>query len=372
MGWYNSAWQYRKQLTIDHTKVGAFHTNFPVLIDLSTLGNDFFSNVKSDGSDIVITSSDGVTKLSRELVAIDTVGKTGELWVNVPSLSNSADTSLYIYFGNSSGAETNATATWNSNYVGILHMQQNPGGTAPQMLDSTANGNSFTSNGAMGAGNLVAGEIGKNLNFVRSSSQYLSLSSVLGLTGTNATVSAWVNIPTASEYGEFVGVGNSNGYKFGVGNSTFSLGETGGTAGNHLIILNEGSIWLDTGINIGTGRHLIHIFINSSGYPQAAIDGVSVYTNSTNAVTAPTVKSQIGGDPVNSGRYWNNQIDEVHFAAANLDVPWALTEFNNQSSPSTFYSVGILILNDLQEEFAGHNRAAFAMLNQIRKEVRAI
>src|SRR6266852_2185273 len=71
--WYNSAWTNRKPITIDHTKVsgGSDLTNFPMLFsvtdaNLKTVANGG-SVGKADGTDILFTASDGVTKLSHEI-----------------------------------------------------------------------------------------------------------------------------------------------------------------------------------------------------------------------------------------------------------------------------------------------------------------
>jgi len=88
--------------------------DFPVLINEHDLPSSFWTNVKADGSDIVVTSSNGTTKLKRELVAgsWSRAGETMELHVKVPTLSNSSDDVLYIYYGNAAGAETNDTEVW--------------------------------------------------------------------------------------------------------------------------------------------------------------------------------------------------------------------------------------------------------------------
>ena len=39
--WFNDSWGYRIKLTIDHTKVGADQTDFPVYVDLSLLPAQF-------------------------------------------------------------------------------------------------------------------------------------------------------------------------------------------------------------------------------------------------------------------------------------------------------------------------------------------
>ena len=122
--WYNSNWLYRVKITVSSSQVSGDLVNFPVYLDLSILPANFFSHVKSDGSDIVITSSDGITKLPRELVSINTVAHTGELYFRAPTLSSSSDTDFYIYYGNSSANESNDASVW-SNYVGVWHLNEN-------------------------------------------------------------------------------------------------------------------------------------------------------------------------------------------------------------------------------------------------------
>jgi hypothetical protein len=71
--WYNSGWTNRKPVTISHTHVSGSSnlTNFPVLVsvtdaNLKTVANGGFVG-KSDGSDILFTLSDGVSKLNHGL-----------------------------------------------------------------------------------------------------------------------------------------------------------------------------------------------------------------------------------------------------------------------------------------------------------------
>lgn len=87
MAWYDSNWSYRIPVTIDSTKVSADLTDFPVYVDLSDLSADFFSNVKTDGSDIRVTKDDGTTEVPREVVAI-----SNELVATSGSWNSGADT----------------------------------------------------------------------------------------------------------------------------------------------------------------------------------------------------------------------------------------------------------------------------------------
>lgn len=141
--WYDPAWKCVAMVTIDHTKVGGgteTQSDFPVLIcgDQIT-DNRFWYRVLSTGADIVVTLDDGVTKLKRELVSISKTSKTMELYVRAPSLSHLVDPILYIYFHNPAGAETNDLDTWDSNFVMVHHMNDNPDTSTIQ--DSTTNNN---------------------------------------------------------------------------------------------------------------------------------------------------------------------------------------------------------------------------------------
>ncbi len=101
--WYNSSWLYRKQITIDGSQVSgaAELINFPLLIsgvDLDWRSSGDGGQVgKSDGTDILFTSSDGTTKLDHEIEKY--VGATGELiaWVRIPVLAPATNTDIYIY-----------------------------------------------------------------------------------------------------------------------------------------------------------------------------------------------------------------------------------------------------------------------------------
>ena len=113
--YYNASWDYRKTVTIDNTKVSGSgsHTNFPILVSITD--TNLKDNAQSDGDDILFTSSDGHTKLSHEIESYNS--STGALvaWVKVPTLSTSADTVLYMYYGNSGATnQQDATGVWDS------------------------------------------------------------------------------------------------------------------------------------------------------------------------------------------------------------------------------------------------------------------
>ncbi len=126
------------EITIDPSKVAGNETDFPVLITESNLVGAFWDKVL-DGSDIFCTLEDA-TKLKRELVTLNKDARKLELYVKIPSLSGSINTTFRLHFGNSSLSETNDTDTWNSNFEVVMHMQEDAAAVAA-MLDSTSNSN---------------------------------------------------------------------------------------------------------------------------------------------------------------------------------------------------------------------------------------
>ncbi|NPD48000.1 LamG domain-containing protein, partial [Lentimicrobium sp. S6] len=133
----------------------------------------------------------------------------------------------------------------------------------------------------------------------------LMINSNMGLGTINVTVECWVNIPSVSEKGAFINVGNgSSGYGIGVGNGTWD------SDGNELIIIYNEINWFPTGINIGTGWHHIAFTIDAFSTARAFLDGKLVYTkNGFNAVSpANTVYIGSGGGGRNLS---NGTMDEV-------------------------------------------------------------
>ncbi|MCK5413627.1 MAG: DUF2341 domain-containing protein, partial [Candidatus Pacebacteria bacterium] len=200
--WYSTGgtWNYRKQITIDNTKVpNTDQTNFPILINRTDADWKDTSNSgkvgQSDGGDILFTSSDGSTKLSHEIEKYNNV--TGEIqtWVKIPTLSSSADTVIYMYYGNASIAnQWDTNSVWDTNHKMVQHLQEDPSGSAPQMTDSTSNSNDGTSSGTMTTGDQVTGKIDGSLNFDGTDDKItVSDDAVLDITDT-ITLSAWVNV----------------------------------------------------------------------------------------------------------------------------------------------------------------------------------
>src|SRR5690349_18662985 len=101
---WSNGYSFRRSITIDHTKVpNTDQTNFPVLISgtysyLATTANGG-DVTNANGYDIIFTSDAGGTSLlpfEQESYS----ASTGALnyWVQVPTVSHTTDTVIYIFY----------------------------------------------------------------------------------------------------------------------------------------------------------------------------------------------------------------------------------------------------------------------------------
>jgi hypothetical protein len=327
--WYNDTWPYRKRITLDATKVSADLTNFPVLINLPS-DADLAARAQNDGDDLLLTASDGTTQLNHEIERFD--GGTGELvlWANVTSLSSSSDTVLYLYYGNGAvGSQENATGVWESTFRGVWHLHDD-------FLDSTSYANSGANQGSTDATGIIADA----QNFGGSEWVQVPHSSSLNISGTAASLSAWVRLSQAQPDDGGVVLKSTNSYEI-------HLGVEGTETGNVRINAQgagycridtqplETDVWYYlTGTYDGTTTR---VYLN--GTEEATC------TSQSGDILATTEPVVIGRRAIGDNRWFYGDIDEPRMIEATRTPDWLLTEYRNQVSPSTFYSVGPQISN---------------------------
>lgn len=104
---YNISWLKRIKITIFAADVGSDLVDQDVYVDLSTLPSSFFSDINSDGSDIIVADGTSETKLLRLLENLNIGAMTGDLYFTASFISSTVDTEFYIYYADSSAEETN-------------------------------------------------------------------------------------------------------------------------------------------------------------------------------------------------------------------------------------------------------------------------
>jgi len=338
--WYSDNWHFRKKLTIDAGQVSGSSnlTDFPVLVSLTD--GDLKTLAQDDGDDIVFTTSNGSTPLKHEIESYSE--GTLVAWVKIPTLSYNTDTVIYMYYGNTSTPATEDPANvWDSNYKGVWHLSEDPSGTPAQMLDSTVNDNDGTSNGSMTSTDQVAGKVDGSLDFDGNDDyidvQYPSAFNFVPNTD-DFTLEAWIK------------TGNTG------SSSVTILGKTNASAnqyklylesGNHLSA-SIGNVWTYSGhtLNDNVWHHVALVNYDDSGTHKFkyVIDGVEDDTIGTSgSTTIGDFDTLIG-----AGRYsgtnedyqglFPGKIDNVRVSSTARSPDWIATEYNNQSSPSTFFS----------------------------------
>lgn len=340
MAWYNASWTYRVKITVDSTLVPGDLTDFPVYVNLANLPAGFFSNVKSDGGDIRVTKADGTTEVPREVVTISTGGSTGELHFKASgTLSSSVDTDFYIYYGNSGASEPATSDTygaenvWNSSFQGVWHLQEDPSGTAPQMIESTSNARSGTSVGSMTTADSVSVKIQNGLDF-DGTNDYLTVSSFGNSASSNLTISAWFK-PDSVSVNQYI-ADESNTTSYG-GGLTFRVTNTAKlrfwqqdantTLVDSTTSLSAGTTYFGVGTFDGTNTK---IYLNGSLDNTRAVGSLA---------TRNAGNYQIGHSSILGG-FFNGFIDELRISTVDRGANWISTEYSNQNSPATFYTVG--------------------------------
>jgi len=345
-GWYDSSWLYRKSITIDHSKVPSTLNNFPVLVSITD--SDLASHARTDGYDILFTASDGSTVLSHERESYSS--GTLVAWVNVPTLSSSTDTVLYMYYGNSGHSTDdlqNKAGVWDSSkYMMVQHL------TGTSYLDSTSHGNNGAATGTVAE---VAGKIGNAASF---SSSYVTIADSTSLNFDGTTSFSYT-------YWFYTSVGGgSTEDMISKKSGSASLTDPGyklvlATALGYSSSLSDGTniARLDSGSStyITNAWAMLTVVVDRTNQKMFEyLNGVPLCVNSANSNCNPdksvpinTIGSSsvarplyLAATPDNGPRYYAGLLDEVNIVKTALSQDWITTSYNSMNSPSTFFGLG--------------------------------
>lgn len=344
---YGNGYVYRRSITIDNTKVmgSADLTNYPAMISgtyayLATTGNG--GNVtNANGYDIIFTSdAAGSTKLDHEIERY--VATTGEIvmWVRIPTLDYDNDTTIYMFYNNSSvtTSQEAITGTWNSNYGLVAHLKE----TSGDQLDSTSNNNDFlNANISVTAKGSAVGKIGGANDFEVSSNNLMYVVDANNLNYNNTmTLSAWVKRESQAggAYATIMGRGtaSSQGYDFNVTDTAaLELYDDLEFVDSATGVITDGN-WAYVTAVVSSDQATFYVNGATSGTVNQSFDLASSLTSPTKFTVG--VLELYG--PTRYADYFDGIIDEVRASNVALTAGWIQTDYNNQNSPSTFYIVG--------------------------------
>jgi hypothetical protein len=139
--WWDSDWNYRRRISVDHERVDGVLYNFPVAVFLNTT-NFNFDKAQNDGGDLRFVSMDASTVLKYEIESWNVSGENAVIWVKVPVVSAVLNTLFYMYYGNSTVANGESPEeVWDTRFELVQHLEETARtvGTYNDHLDSTDN-----------------------------------------------------------------------------------------------------------------------------------------------------------------------------------------------------------------------------------------
>lgn len=150
-----------------------------------------------------------------EIERWDAVNRSAQLWCKVSSISSvGAKVILYYDSGQQNNTSyvgeigsTPARQVWNSGYVAVYHLSQDPSAT---VKDSTANARNLTPYGSMTVGQLADGPTGKALSFDGVDDYMLSAASNLSALQTAATLEVTAKFTGTIPGARLLSVGSEN------------------------------------------------------------------------------------------------------------------------------------------------------------------
>jgi hypothetical protein len=335
---FDYGWQYRKQITIDHTKVLDDLTNFPVLI--STTDTNLLQKTQTDGGDIMFMNDIGVsTRVYHDLESYDASSGTLIAWAKIPFLSSINDTVFYMYYGNPDCInQAYPEKTWDSNYEAVWHMND---ATPMTITDSTLHDYTGTKI-APYEPHETTGKIGEGQEFDGANDNiWIKDQSVLGIG--EKTVSFWMKSDVNSNYQTILtnalgGTRNDAGLDIAVpnpGNDITCLSGNGATSEYYLFI-----------DKILPDHTIYHYYVSRQCGSNLSLylDGsLSAWTTSTSgSESEPTNNMSIGRSHQNPPYFFgfDGRLDEIRMSDVARSTSWINTEYNNQDSPSTFLTFG--------------------------------
>ncbi len=345
-----ASYGYYRTITVNAAQVStqaATYTDFPVLISTFNIALTTTTaqggRLNSTGFDLVFSTKDNTCSylLKWDTETVSNVGvSTMSVWVKVPTISSTTDTTLYMCYGDA-GVTTYqgiSTATWSNKYGGVWHFDETLTGAGQTVYDSVGINNG-TSVGTWSSGKQVTGQIRGALSFTDTDDSISIPDSPTTSPTTAFTYSFWMNPNgTTISLASWIGHGAFNdGMSMGhyytypmsvwVGDlATFgqyaTYADPRGTAWHYFVVTFDGSqtstnrlqIYMDAVAGTNVGGY----------YPPAAI-------------TDPTAATIIGGGNSDT----SGIMDEIRISSGIArSADWIKTEYNNQSSPTTFTSIG--------------------------------
>ena len=341
-GWYGSGWRHRVKITANPALVQGTLLDFPLLVDGSSL-TSVFARAKSDGSDILITKRDGVTRLDHEIVGYDAGAHKAEIWFAADSLSASVR-EFFIYYDNPGATVSPAGSVWNGAYAAVYHFEEDPGlGTLQDYTAGAHDANARNAAAAWTSGDVMAGQCGQAWRF--NGTTHFINTRAIRIPDSTYVISAWLRHTTRTT--DFTFQSNPNFWH--VSSQTNNIVQR-----PHYNLANpwRDLRWDPTPIPLNEFHYFTWVF-------DGVADTVYFYWDgerqpATPWAADPGVTHFYTGIPINPAgnfdvgicgpMYWNGDDlmtgagDEFRISSGLHGAAWIGTEYANQRDPGTFFT----------------------------------
>ncbi len=347
-----SGYTYGKRITIDNNEVAGSTAlvDFPFLLNLIDADLRSVSNggqlESESGYDLIFTLADISQVLDHELEKYDPTSGELVVWIKIPSLSASVDTDILMFYGNASvSSDPSTESVWDNGFVAVWHLAQDPTAPGPQIDDSTSNNFHASSSGSMDSSDLVGGQIGDAVDFDGSDDLITHADDPQLDIGTDdLTISCWVNVDNTNN-GDKKEILNKKGG--GSGNAGYAIRIKGDEVELAHKVSGQGNTNVSSSSSItltaGTWHYVAVVFDVSADEALIHVDGVAEPSISINAGNSldNTEKLTLGQRQNGSSNEMDGKLDEARVANVARSTDWLLTEYNNQSDPSGFFSLSL-------------------------------
>ena len=249
-----------------------------------------------------------------------------------------------MYYNVSTASSIAYPDVWDSDYEIIYHMDQSTFG-AQSTLDSSGNDRHATplSTGstAFESNDLVSAQIGNGLNFDgvdNSNGDYLDLPDLASslFHNTDFTISAWANIDVLKSWARIVDFGN------GQDDNNILFATPLGTENLRYEMRQGNNPRGVTASNVSqTGQWAYFTVVHeSSGTATIYHNGTSIASDTVHtSLNESRASNYIGRSNWAGDSYFDGKFDEFRLSSTARSADWIATEYANQNSPSTFFTI---------------------------------
>ncbi len=334
-------------------------TQSPVLERLDIIiNNQFFNNLlESDGSDIVITKSDGITVQPQEFVYCDPLFLRGELYFKSGDLSNTESDENYYYIYFSGTTPSSSENIWTNDEILVQHLSETSSLSA---FDSSPIENHGLINGdvILNWDRRISeedpmyypeGKAGRTFDF-KGGNVDIFANNTDTLAPDYLTCSAIISVDNINDYDTIIGKGwVGAGYSlrlFADGSIIFSIHDEDTTVDWTEAISPAGTIQTNnynSGGNYYEDEYWYKIRATYDGDQlEIMVNGDVVATQDASIITRAKKDQNlgIGAEPGDDyGRTIDGRIQEVKIFDKYISKEWEITEYRNQFDTNNFYTI---------------------------------